>query len=425
MLHPQPFTIASVAKTLDDLKKLPRDEQATALLRRLLHLYPQVRGSGGLHKGSLLLPNDPYSLATGFDISENMPVRLYLLGTPWNRLVNEGYLIDPNGNGFFSISDDGMEALQKLESMPSITTSLAPSVSESEGRGAPTAFISYSWENAEHKRWVLNLATKLQGEHGVKIILDQWDLYPGKDKALFMETAIAAADFVLVVCTPEYAKKSDHRAGGVGYEAMILTSQLAKQIAQAKFIPVLRSGDWDSSIPIWIQSKIGVDLRGEPYAEDQYELLLRVLHKALQAPPAIAARPSFLQSVASNTQKVEQNAVGAVLSPAKRTGGQPKLAATKLRKKTVKPELLAQFQEENGEIVQIYEEGEELPSIFMDLWIENPPANTEMVYFEITDTGFTGRKWSQRKSKAPRAFLTDDINSWGLGVLSSLPDFRR
>ena len=138
MLHPQPFTIASVAKTLDDLKKLPRDEQATALLRRLLHLYPQVRGSGGLHKGSLLLPNDPYSLATGFDISENMPVRLYLLGTPWNRLVNEGYLIDPNGNGFFSISDDGMEALQKLETIKGNSLRVlrlletAPRTSESE-----------------------------------------------------------------------------------------------------------------------------------------------------------------------------------------------------------------------------------------------------------------------------------------------------
>jgi hypothetical protein len=312
----------------------------------------------------------------------------------------------------FSISDERMKVLKKVESVPSMSTPLAPAVSESEC-SAPAAFISYCWENEEHKRWVLNLATKLRGKHGVKIILDQWELSPGKDKALFMERAIATADFVLVVCTPEYAKKSDHRAGGVGYEGMILSSQLAKQIAQSKFIPVLRSGDWDSSIPIWIQSKIGVDLRGAPYAEDQYELLLRVLHNALQAPPAIAARPSFLQSLASDIQKTEQNTLDAVRSTAKRTRDPQTLAETELQKKTVEPQLLAQFQEENGEIVQIYEKGEKLPSIFMDLWLENAPAKTEIVYFEITDRGVAERVWSQKKSNAPRAFLTDDINSWG------------
>jgi len=248
----------------------------------------------------------------------------------------------------------------------------------------------------------------------VKIILDQWDLYPGVDKILFMEQAITTAEFVLVICTPEYARKSNNRAGGVGYEAMIITRQLAKKIAQRKFIPVLRSGDWDRSVPIWIQSKLGVNLSGAPYDEKQYQLLLRVLHEALQKGPAIGPRPSFSIPGPPNA-KAEDNAVTALLQPLRRSV-KSKAPSANTRAKvsdSSTPALVAQFQEENGEIVMIYEDGDEKPSIFMDLWIENAPLNTELVYFEITDRKVRGRKWSAKRTKAPRAFLADDINSWG------------
>ena len=58
-----------------------------------------------------------------------------------------------------------------------------------------------------------------------------------------MEESIGTSDFVLIVCTPDYATKANDRTGGVGYEAMIITSQLAQRIRQNKFIPVLRSGE--------------------------------------------------------------------------------------------------------------------------------------------------------------------------------------
>lgn len=408
MSHPQLFTIASVADTLADLKRLPLPEQATALLRRLTHIYPQVRNTGGLHKGNFLLPNDPYGLATGFDISENMPARIHLLGTPWNRLVNEGYLVDPQGNGFFSISDEGMGALGKFGPDP-----LAPPAPVGTGDGrSPRAFISYSWDSEPHRAWVATLAKKLQGEHGVEVILDQWHLTPGGDKSQFMESSITSTDFVLVVCTPEYARKSNSRTGGVGYEAMILSTQLARQIAQGKFIPVLRAGDWDSSLPIWIQSKLGVDLRGDPYPADQYELLLRVLHKALIRPPKIAPRPSFLDSASPVVPPIAENAVSAVVALDNKIA-KTKSGSGRSLPNNVRPKLFAQFQEENGEIVQIYEEGDGLPSICMDLWVEDAPANTQIVYFEMTDTGVAGRKWSKKRTNGPRAFLADDVTLWG------------
>jgi hypothetical protein len=155
-------------------------------------------------------------------------------------------------------------------------------------------FISYSWDSESLKEWVLHFATRLQEKGGVKVILDRWHLRPGMDRTHFMESNIKASDFVLVVCTPDYAAKSNARSGGVGYEAMIITAQLAHQVLQSKFIPVLRAGKWGpTSQPIWIDSKIGVNLSGDPYDENQYEDLLRELHQSPVQPPPIGPKPVF------------------------------------------------------------------------------------------------------------------------------------
>jgi len=107
--------LADIAPTLRDLKNLPLERQARLLLARLAVIYPQMRTSGGIHKGNLLLPNDPYGLAVGYSHAENEEVRRHQLGTPWTRLVNRGYIVDPAGNGFYSVSDEGYEALNNPE----------------------------------------------------------------------------------------------------------------------------------------------------------------------------------------------------------------------------------------------------------------------------------------------------------------------
>jgi hypothetical protein len=61
-------------------------------------------------------------------------------------------------------------------------------------------------------------------------------------------------------------------------------------------MPVLRSTRFDDSaaVPIWLQSKRGVYLTDDPCDEQQYELLLRALHKA--PPPPVGPKPAFLTS---------------------------------------------------------------------------------------------------------------------------------
>ena len=56
-------------------------------------------------------------------------------------------------------------------------------------------------------------------------------------------------------------------------------------------------------MPIWIQSKIGVDLRGDPYKEDEYDLLLRALHRTHLKPPPVGPKPVFSERGASFEQR--------------------------------------------------------------------------------------------------------------------------
>lgn len=287
----QPFLIAAVAGTLAGLRALPRTDQAMLLLRRMAYVFPQVQNVGGFNKHNILLPNDPIGLAAGFPESEKMPVLRQLLGAPWTQLVNDGYLVDLSGSGFFSISDEGVAAAKSAAIPPLLASAETTGAAEREDN--PTALISYSWDSDDHKEWVLQFATRLRAKGGVNVILDRWNLLIGGDRTLFMERSIVSSDFVLVICTPTYAAKSAKRVGGVGYEAMIITAELAKCVEKSKFVPILRSGEWESSLPPWLGTKIGVDLRGDPYDEKQYEDLLRRLHEAQLKAPAIGPRPVF------------------------------------------------------------------------------------------------------------------------------------
>jgi len=191
----------------------------------------------------------------------------------------------------------------------SLNSASKPSEVPHEGRDdwgrSPVAFISYSWDSEEHKKWVLALASRIQGKDGVKIILDRWDLRPGEDRTMFMERGVTDSDFVILICTPDYCQKANSRKGGVGYEATVITGELAENINPGKFIPLLRHGEWDSSsLPIWIKTKLGVDLRGNPYSDEQYQELLRALHKVPLKPPPIGPKPVF-ETSAPDHQEID------------------------------------------------------------------------------------------------------------------------
>jgi len=154
----------------------------------------------------------------------------------------------------------------------------------------PKVFISYSWDGAEHQRWVQNLAARLR-EHGVETILDVWSVAPGEELPGFMETSVRESDFVLIVCTPKYKDRADNRKGGVGYEGSIMTAEVFTHSPRRKFIPVLRHPKWEEAAPSWLLGSRYLNLTEYPEVEDGYHELLDALHDRRAQPPPVGMPP--------------------------------------------------------------------------------------------------------------------------------------
>jgi hypothetical protein len=149
-----------------------------------------------------------------------------------------------------------------------------------------SAFISYSWDNDAHLEWVRRLAARLRAD-GVDVSIDRWATVPGDQLSAFMERAIRDNQFVVIICTPRYKRRSDAREGGVGYEGDIMTAEVMTSQNHRKFIPVLRSGSWPEAAPSWLLGKYHITLTGEPYSERQYEDLVRTLLGIRETAPPI------------------------------------------------------------------------------------------------------------------------------------------
>lgn len=164
----------------------------------------------------------------------------------------------------------------------------------------PVAFISYSHDSHAHKRWVGMLASRLV-DNGVDVILDQWSISPGADLARFMEDSVRRADRVLVVCTEEYVHKANGRAGGVGYEAMMVTGELIRDLGSTRFIPLVRQERSPIELPAALTTRLYIDFSDAAAYEARFEELLRELHGA----PAIR-KPTLGQNpfAAARTPRV-------------------------------------------------------------------------------------------------------------------------
>lgn len=143
----------------------------------------------------------------------------------------------------------------------------------------PRVFLSYSHEEPEHGQWVMDLG-KLLRKNGVDAYLDKWDLIPGQDTTFFMESQIRDSDFVILICTPLYAEKSNIPRGGVGYEKNIISAEMLQSSdLRPKFIPILRKGSFDNALPTYLGSKYAIDFREPQNQISALDELLRAIYK--------------------------------------------------------------------------------------------------------------------------------------------------
>jgi hypothetical protein len=157
-------------------------------------------------------------------------------------------------------------------------------------RTSVSVFVSYSWDNEDHKAWALEFAKRLR-EDGIDAIIDQTHLKLGARSPEFMERSVRESQFVLVVCTEPYKRKFDERTGGAGYEGHIITGEIVNEVGKDKFIPVLKHGRWETALPTALSGVHGVDLRTD--APEEYQRLIKRLHGIADV-SKVGPRPSWL-----------------------------------------------------------------------------------------------------------------------------------
>ena len=168
----------------------------------------------------------------------------------------------------------------------------------------PKCFISYSWDSSSHKDWVRLLAEQLH-QNGVYTSLDQWDVSLGVQLPEFMEKSIRETNFVLLVCTSNFATKADAGQGGVGYEKNIVTGEMfSDSVPDTKFVALLREGEPKSSLPSYLKSKAYLDFRKDDFFDENFEELLRHIYR----------KPKYVRPPLGTKPKLEAVQKGTILS---------------------------------------------------------------------------------------------------------------
>lgn len=185
----------------------------------------------------------------------------------------------------------------------------------------PRVFVSYSWDSAEHKKRVRQLATQLR-EHGIDARLDAWHLQ-GRTIPSFMNSEVRNADFILAVCSPAYQQKihaaeDGDRSTGSGWEMEIITS-LKFSDNRNKTVPVLMSGKWAEAAPDFLLGYPFYDLTDStPEAESEYHRLRQKLMGQEPVAPPIGIPPESSEEAVAplfESKTGERMALAADLAP--------------------------------------------------------------------------------------------------------------
>lgn len=167
-----------------------------------------------------------------------------------------------------------------------------------------SVFISYSHDSEDHKLWVRKLASSLM-KNGIKVILDQWDLRIGEDIPQFVEKSIIESDRVLLICTEKYVEKARKRVGGVGLEALVINSNLMRDLGTSKFIPVIRQTTEKIVLPHLLESRLYIDLSHEDSLTNNVTQLIKEIYDVVHLEKPPLGKNPFNVEVNSSTEDDE------------------------------------------------------------------------------------------------------------------------
>lgn len=165
---------------------------------------------------------------------------------------------------------------------PSGNESTLPAVAAS-AEPCTRVFISYAHEDELHSDQVRALWIALR-KNGIDAILDLPAADRRQDWPLWMLRQVRAAEFVLVIASPEYRRRGEGDAPpgegrGVQWEAGLIREEFYSNRPEAtkKFLPVLLPGRSVGDIPFWLGPSSGTSYKVNDLTLAGMEELIRVL----------------------------------------------------------------------------------------------------------------------------------------------------
>ena len=271
------------AKQLDDeLVKASGASMYTMYIVQDIESLEKMVENGNGHVLSMTFPNEIENLFRESLSSSFKVIRVY-------QQASSSY----TAHIISSIKTRLINILLPIAQDESSSKAIAPAKEASTDKH-PVVAISYSWDNDEHENWVVQLATCLQAEYGIKVVLDKWELKFGKLLPHFMEHAIRDSQRVICVMTPNYKKKTEGLEGGVGVEYSIISAEMQKDMKTEKFIPLLREGDFKKVTPIFLEGRDFIDMRdGQDFNKRIEELARDIWDEPRYKKPEIGRKPNF------------------------------------------------------------------------------------------------------------------------------------
>ncbi len=153
----------------------------------------------------------------------------------------------------------------------------------------PECFISYAWGDAEHERWVEQLANDLL-KANVEVILDRWEnARIGMSVPRFIERA-QKAGLVIVVGTPIYRRKYDNDEPMRGFVVaaegdLIGKRMIGSEARKQTVLPLLLEGDEESAFPPLLHGRVYGDFRSP---DEYFASALELLHSLYDIPRVVA-----------------------------------------------------------------------------------------------------------------------------------------
>ncbi|MFC7393020.1 toll/interleukin-1 receptor domain-containing protein [Scopulibacillus cellulosilyticus] len=163
-----------------------------------------------------------------------------------------------------------------------------------------SVFVSYSWDNDEHQKWVLNLTNKLR-TNGVDATIDLFETQNGTTNLnKMMIQGLRDSDSIIIVLTEKYANRANKFEGGVGFETTLSLPILKNNPNRLIFI-LRHKENYLNAFPFHYRDYYAIDFSDDVSFENAFRKLLYHIAEVPLFEKSPLGKMPILQPINSNS----------------------------------------------------------------------------------------------------------------------------